>query len=421
MEININESIQLANYHHTCYGNLERVGKLVLDDTTTTTATSRLRYSKTRWPRVLVLDTDTLVVFIKVYCSSLKNIDTMDQYIRQLHIIINNNLPVSRCVSRPEMFKSLISASKANTIIKFAGRDLDDESILQLFYSILTTDEIGCIYIISSFLPYLNSINDLPIDELIDYCNFGGYPVEILVAEMFAKHIISRYDDRQLSEHYFNSVGVVNLFLKLIRYEQNNNEFSIIKKGAIIMFQHIGLESIDNADFLDKDEKKIANSLLKKHKSRLSKYIDNILINKDLPVRNIVSSGLVMFGCGMACGWRQGGGTSKHIISMGLLYSVAEMTRQFVSYHIDQRPMASDDHLKVILDASIGLPLTYMYINMLKISPIAIIPYHIGQYLYRLYCNGILTRKAQTHLRNGSAGGGSVLMNQFKQKIVGLR
>ncbi|EGG19676.1 hypothetical protein DFA_00254 [Cavenderia fasciculata] len=97
-------------------------------------------------------------------------------------------------------------------------------------------------------------IDDIPMDELVGYCLVGGFPIQILVAELLAKYLVSEYDNQSLSMLYFNTPRVAALFLRLIWFEQKN-ECSVIRQAAIIMFNHVGKQVIDNTDLLDDNEK----------------------------------------------------------------------------------------------------------------------------------------------------------------------
>ncbi|EGG19677.1 hypothetical protein DFA_00255 [Cavenderia fasciculata] len=118
----------------------------------------------------------------------------------------------------------------------------------------------------------------------------------------------------------------------------------------------------------------------------------------------------------MACGWRQhGGGSSiKYIVGMGLAYSVVEMTRVIVNHSIDERRKSNVNHLTIALLAAIGVPHVYMYISMLKVSPIPILLLHLGRYLYTTWHDGKQTKKLQTYLQN------RVMMVHYKQKTLNI-
>ncbi|EGG19675.1 hypothetical protein DFA_00253 [Cavenderia fasciculata] len=366
---------------------------------------------------------------VEQFATLLENNDTMKSTLQALYYICGNNDPMCKRLAHPRLVKALIDASRLVTLCRFTTVTTNiystnpktrDKAIEQLFYDILTSDEKYNMFTISSLLPYLE-IDDIPMDELMGYCELG-FPIQILVAELLSKYLVSEYNNRRLSILYFNTPLLASMFLGLIWFEQKN-ECSVIKKAAVIMFNHVGKELIDNTDLLDDNEKMAAYSLLKEGwwtNNQLSKSINKILVKNELFVQDLTANTLIWFGCGMVCGWRQlgggggGAGSIKYIVGMGLGYAAAEITRSIVKYSIDERRKSNVNHLTTVLLAAISVPSSYMYISMLKISPIPVLLLHLGRYLYTTYQKGIQYRKVQTHLQNNE------LMDHYKQKIINV-
>ncbi|EGG19679.1 hypothetical protein DFA_00257 [Cavenderia fasciculata] len=323
---------------------------------------------------------------VEQFATLLEKNETMNTTLEVLHFICGNNYPMLKRLAHPRLIKAVIAASQTITVFRLAtvttnmyraDPDTKEQAIEHLFSVILTSNEESIMFIISALLPHLESVDDLPTQEFMEYCMIGGFPIQILVAEVLSKFLISQYNNRNLSMLYFNTPKLAGLFLRLIWCEQKN-ECSLIKMAAVIMFNHVGQEVIDNTNLLDDNEKMAVYGLLKEGcwTNQLSKSINKILVNKELFVQDLTANTLIWFGCGMACGWRQGL-SIKYIVSMGLAYSAAEITRSIVKYSIDERRKSNINHLTTVLLAAIGVPHVYMYISMLKISPIPVLLLHL--------------------------------------------
>ncbi|EGG19678.1 hypothetical protein DFA_00256 [Cavenderia fasciculata] len=330
----------------------------------------------------------------------------MTQTINNMLYLVQNNHAMCKVLANRKIVMDLIETSKLITKISFAKVTRDKTNLGIAFIRAMCVEEARVINIISALLPHFESIHDIPIQELVGYSKIGGFPIEILVAEMLAKYLVSDFNNHALSILYFKS-GVGNLLIKLACQQK---KILVIQTASLLMFEQIGKEFIDNTDLLNDNEKKVANIMFRhKYDSLVKLIIKKGLNNKDL-FESMFVNGLILFGCGAISGWRQGL-SIPHIYDMGMLYYGVEMARQLFKYQIKERLKSRVCYPTIILSAAMSVPYAYLGTTMLKISPIPVILLQIGRSLYSNYISLKQVKKAIHQLHNQD------MVVQYHQRI----